>query len=62
MKSRQAKQTLKFIKLAVQIWIDKQGHDRCWYYPEIFAVIVDALGIKAQLQPALPPLPEFKGG
>ncbi len=29
----------------IQEWMDKQGHDRCWYYPDLFkrlAQIFDA--------------------
>jgi hypothetical protein len=50
------------IRAAVQRWLDKQGHERCWYYPEIFQEIVDILGIKPTVQPNLPPECEFKEG
>lgn len=23
-------------KKIIQEWLDKQGHDRCWYYPDLF--------------------------
>lgn len=46
----------------VKEWIGKQGHDRCWYYPDIFAKIAEVLGIPAADKPALPPRAEFEGG
>jgi len=50
------------VKKIIQEWIDKQGHDRCWYYPELFKKLIDLLGIKLSGDPKLPPLDEFKFG
>ncbi len=47
---------------AIQIWVDQQGHNRCWYYPELFYKLVQLLGIKPKVEPSLPPLQEFKAG
>lgn len=49
-------------KAVIQEWVDKQGHDRCWYYPELFRRLVDLFGIKPTVEPCLPPRGEFKGG
>ncbi len=48
--------------LILQEWIDKQGHDRCWYYPELFHQLCEVYVIKSEKQPALPSLEEFKAG
>ena len=47
---------------AVQQWVAQQGHNRCWYYPDIFNRLVEILGIEANKTPALPPLEEFRKG
>lgn len=54
----------KQIEVANQIeeWANKQGHDRCWYYPDIFAIIVKVLGINVSSTPTLPSPDEFKVG
>ena len=48
-------------KQIIQKWVDKQGHDRCWYYPELFRELADLFGVKAS-DPGLPPEEEFKAG
>lgn len=53
---------LKLAKEALQEWVDKQGHDRCWYYPDIFNRLCDILQVKPTKTPSLPPEQEFKGG
>lgn len=50
------------VKGLLRSWIDKQGHDRCWYYPEIFMKLCEALEIKPTVLPCLPSLEEFKQG
>ena len=45
----------------LQEWTDKQGHDRCWYYPDIFCRLCEIYGIMPG-EVKLPPLDEFKGG
>ncbi|MBI2666715.1 hypothetical protein HYX13_03830 [Candidatus Woesearchaeota archaeon] len=47
---------------ALQQWVDQQGHDRCWYYPDIFNRLVKILGVKASKNPELPPRKEFERG
>lgn len=46
----------------IQEWVDKQGHDRCWYYPDLFRKLADLFEIEASKNPSLPPLEEFKKG
>ena len=49
-------------KATVQSWLDKQGHERCWYYPELFNQLASALGLKAAVAPGLPSHTEFVEG
>jgi hypothetical protein len=30
----------------IQEWTDKKGHNKCWYYPEIFKAICAVIGLK----------------
>ena len=46
----------------IQEWVDKQGHEKCWYYPEILRRLVDIYQITPSRDPQLPPLEEFKKG
>ena len=46
----------------LQAWLDKQGHERCWYYPDLFRQLAGVVGVAAKLEPALPPLEEFQEG
>ena len=46
----------------IQTWLDKQGHERCWYYPDLFKELATLYGIKPKVEPKLPPLEEFKIG
>jgi hypothetical protein len=43
-------------------WINKQGQDRCWYYPDLFRRLCEVLGVRAQVEPCLPPRAEFEEG
>ena len=45
----------------IEEWSNKQGHDRCWYYPDLFKKLIDLYDIKVN-QPILPSLEEFKEG
>lgn len=45
----------------IQEWVDKQGHDRCWYYPDLFRKLAEIFEVK-YTDPGLPPLDEFKKG
>lgn len=49
-------------KSVIQEWVDKQGHDRCWYYPDLFRKLADIFEINCSKDPSLPPLEEFKKG
>jgi hypothetical protein len=57
-----AEKKLDGAKLIIQKWVDKQGHDRCWYYPELFRELMNIFDIENSNQPSLPPLEEFKKG
>jgi hypothetical protein len=46
---------------ALTEWAEKQGHDRCWYYPDILNRLCEILGIPVFPQP-LPPRAEFEAG
>lgn len=50
------------VRKTVQTWLDKQGHDRCWYYPDLFREIATALELKPTVAPKLPTLEEFREG
>jgi len=52
----------KEAKQVIQEWVDKQGHERCWYYPELFNQLVKIFDIHPSKDSALPPLEEFKLG
>jgi len=49
-------------KQIVQTWLDEQGHDRCWYYPDLFLKLVKLFGLSPKLEPKLPPRKEFEAG
>ena len=53
---------LKEVRQITQEWLDQQGHNRCWYYPELFAKLTATLGLKITVDPALPSRPEFEEG
>lgn len=48
-------------KSLLQQWVDKRGHDRCWYYPEIFNQLCVALDVEVKA-PELPTRSEFETG
>ncbi|MEN9626022.1 MAG: hypothetical protein RL557_350 [archaeon] len=49
-------------KHVIQEWIDKQGHERCWYYPDLYRQLAEIFQVTQTKTPALPPLEEFKKG
>ena len=57
-----AERKLDEVKKVIQEWVDKQGHDRCWYYPDLFRKLAEILEIIPSREPSLPPLEEFKNG
>jgi hypothetical protein len=50
------------VRRITQEWIDKQGHDRCWYYPDLFNQLVGVLGIRMTVETRLPSREEFARG
>lgn len=56
--------SLEKVKAVVERWLDKQGHERCWYYPELFSELAALLGLGRGkvLDPGLPPREEFEAG
>jgi len=48
-------------KSLIKEWASKQGHDRCWFYPEIFGQLVELFGIDIP-SPSLPTREEFEQG
>ena len=46
----------------IQEWIDKQGHDRCWYYPDLFRRLAEIFEVRPSREPNLPPLEDFEKG
>jgi hypothetical protein len=53
---------LDSVKKIIREWLDQQGHDRCWYYPDIFNRLVRELELKPTKEPALPAREEFERG
>ena len=53
---------LEKIRQVILDWDGKTGHDRCWYYPELFNKIADILEIQLTSQPVLPSREEFEAG
>lgn len=50
------------MRTLLQDWTDKQSHDRCWYYPDIFMALCQLLDVKPSKEPELPPRSEFEKG
>lgn len=50
------------IKKLIEDWINKQGHNRCWFYPEIFNKICEELGIQQVAPSCLPSRSDFEEG
>lgn len=53
---------IQAVKQTIQEWLDKQKHDRCWYYPDLFRKLVDLMELKPTREPCLPPRDEFELG
>lgn len=47
-------------KSILQSWVDKQGHERCWYYPDIFLALCMLLGVRQTKEKLLPSEKEFE--
>ncbi len=52
---------LNEVRRLVVDWLSKQGHDACWYYPDVFRQIASVLGI-ATPPVSLPTRSEFETG
>jgi hypothetical protein len=52
---------LKTINDELTRWIGQQGHDSCWFYPEIFNRLCEILNIPVP-ERNLPPEEEFENG
>lgn len=52
---------LATITKVVTEWQAKEGHDACWYYPDLFAQIMTALNIEPKLH-SVPPRGQFEDG
>ncbi|MBS3079966.1 hypothetical protein J4221_00680 [Candidatus Pacearchaeota archaeon] len=48
-------------KTIIQEWVSKQGHDRCWYYPDLFRKLAEIFEVQYS-DPGLPPRNEFEKG
>lgn len=51
---------LKAIQKLIKEWDEKQGHSKCWYYPEIFKQIADEAQVKLTNHPPNVPRPQFR--
>ena len=56
------KEQLEEVKRILQEAIEKQGHERCWYHPDLFQRLIDLLEIKTTKDLCLPPRKEFEQG
>jgi hypothetical protein len=54
--------TCEQAKMLLQQWLDKQGHERCWYYPEIFRSLTALFELQPGVELGLPPEKEFEDG
>lgn len=43
-------------------WARKQGHNRCWYYPDVFRALARVLGVELTMTGEQLPRPEFEAG
>lgn len=53
---------LELARTALIEWMNQQGHDRCWYYPDVFDQLCQLLGVDRPKRPVLPPRREFERG
>jgi hypothetical protein len=49
-------------RAVLQEWVGKQGHERCWYYPDLFGQLAEILEVPLPPDPSLSPLEEFRRG
>lgn len=48
------------IQAVIQEWDSKKGHNRCWFYPELFQQIAKIVEVPLTDSPILPPKEEFE--
>ncbi len=53
---------LEEAKRILQAWQNKQRHDRCWYYPDLFRELCVVLEVTPTNDPDLPTIEEFQEG
>ncbi len=53
---------MQLVRDLVQGYVNRQGHDRCWYLPELFDKLAKTLDIEPTVQPGLPSREEFEKG
>jgi hypothetical protein len=50
------------ITAVLKEWDSKEGHERCWYYPDLFKKIAEILNFQLTKEPILPTRAEFEQG
>lgn len=53
---------LNRIKLEIELWAGQQGHDSCWYYPDVFNRVAELAGANVRAPLGLPSREEFETG
>ena len=53
---------LNKIKDLISEWDAKTGHDRCWYFPDLFRKIAEIVEVKLTNHSELPLREEFEEG
>ncbi len=52
----------KIAQRLIETWVNKQGHDRCWYFPELFEDLAKLYRIDFPKTLGLPSREEFECG
>lgn len=52
---------VELVKKTVEKWAGEQGHNQCWYYPEVLREIATIVDARTNIEPNLPQLNEFLG-
>jgi hypothetical protein len=53
---------LQKIREIIQTYDNKRGHDRCWYYPDLFEEIAKVVDVSLNNHPILPDRATFEEG
>jgi hypothetical protein len=59
--AEEAEARLQRARSLIADWANRQGQGRCWYFPDIFNALAEALGVSVP-QAQLPPREEFEAG